>query len=293
MSRPAPVRAVELRVLDGPNLYFPRPAIKLTLAMPGLDAASDARVRAVAERLGVPGADVPGRAGTEQRRRVDDACGCGVRTTRRHGVGRATPRRAGAARPRARPHRRGVPVAPARGGAHARDGDRARDGRHAAGPLAAALADRGRAPASPARIRVPSRRCPIRGSPSSRSPARTGRPPRCGSWRTSCAVRAFASPTPPPTASTATTGTWFGRGDYSGFGGAAMALAQDPDVAVLETARGGMLLRGLRRAAQRRGGRDERERRPPRPARRRHGGSARRGQGASSRGSRDPTAGTC
>jgi UDP-N-acetylmuramyl tripeptide synthase len=34
------------------------------------------------------------------------------------------------------------------------------------------------------------------------------------------------------------------HGDYSGFGGAAMALAQHPDVAVLETARGGLLLRG-------------------------------------------------
>ena len=34
-------------------------------------------------------------------------------------------------------------------------------------------------------------------------------------------------------------------GDYSGFVGAARALAQDPDVAVLETARGGILLRGI------------------------------------------------
>jgi cyanophycin synthetase len=34
-------------------------------------------------------------------------------------------------------------------------------------------------------------------------------------------------------------------GDYSGFGGAAKALAQEPDVAVLETARGGILLRGI------------------------------------------------
>ena len=33
-------------------------------------------------------------------------------------------------------------------------------------------------------------------------------------------------------------------GDYSGFGGAAIAMAQEPDVAVLETARGGLLLRG-------------------------------------------------
>ena len=35
------------------------------------------------------------------------------------------------------------------------------------------------------------------------------------------------------------------KGDYSGFGGAAIALAQHPDVAVLETARGGILLRGI------------------------------------------------
>ena len=35
------------------------------------------------------------------------------------------------------------------------------------------------------------------------------------------------------------------KGDYSGFGGAATALAQRPDVAVLETARGGILLRGI------------------------------------------------
>ena len=34
------------------------------------------------------------------------------------------------------------------------------------------------------------------------------------------------------------------EGDYSGFGGAARALAEEPDVAVLETARGGILLRG-------------------------------------------------
>jgi cyanophycin synthetase len=35
------------------------------------------------------------------------------------------------------------------------------------------------------------------------------------------------------------------EGDYSGFGGARMALAQATDVAVLETARGGILLRGV------------------------------------------------
>jgi cyanophycin synthetase len=35
------------------------------------------------------------------------------------------------------------------------------------------------------------------------------------------------------------------RGDYSGYAGASTALGQHPDVAVLETARGGILLRGI------------------------------------------------
>jgi cyanophycin synthetase len=35
------------------------------------------------------------------------------------------------------------------------------------------------------------------------------------------------------------------KGDYSGFGGAATALGHHPDIAVLETARGGILLRGI------------------------------------------------
>src|SRR4029077_4474337 len=50
-----PVRLIELRVLEGPNLYFTRPAIKLTLAVPGWLTASDERILAIAERLGVPG----------------------------------------------------------------------------------------------------------------------------------------------------------------------------------------------------------------------------------------------
>jgi len=35
------------------------------------------------------------------------------------------------------------------------------------------------------------------------------------------------------------------KGDYSGFAGAGIALGQHPDIAVLETARGGILLRGI------------------------------------------------
>ncbi|HEY3263907.1 MAG TPA: Mur ligase, partial [Actinomycetota bacterium] len=66
----APSRAdlVELRVLDGPNLYFPRPAIKLTLGVEGWLALPKDRVEAALSRAGVRG-----RAGTprsDQRRRT-------------------------------------------------------------------------------------------------------------------------------------------------------------------------------------------------------------------------------
>src|SRR5207247_6861223 len=68
---PPPVTLVELRVLDGPNLYFPRPAIKLTLATPGWMALPEPRAAALAERLGLhsgPGAR-PGAPRTAHRRR--------------------------------------------------------------------------------------------------------------------------------------------------------------------------------------------------------------------------------
>ncbi len=44
---------VELRVLEGPNLYFPRAAIKLTLDVTALAQAPEPDVRRLAERLGI------------------------------------------------------------------------------------------------------------------------------------------------------------------------------------------------------------------------------------------------
>jgi cyanophycin synthetase len=44
---------VELRVLEGPNLYFPRAAIKLTLDVSALAQAPEAELRKLAERLGI------------------------------------------------------------------------------------------------------------------------------------------------------------------------------------------------------------------------------------------------
>jgi cyanophycin synthetase len=59
---------VELRVLDGANLYFPRPAIKLTLDVAGLLALPEELAAAAAGRAGLAGGQ-PGAPGSEQRRR--------------------------------------------------------------------------------------------------------------------------------------------------------------------------------------------------------------------------------
>ena len=47
---------VELRVLDGPNLYFPRPAVKLTMAVGGWLDVPEERLAAVLERVGATAA---------------------------------------------------------------------------------------------------------------------------------------------------------------------------------------------------------------------------------------------
>jgi cyanophycin synthetase len=59
---------VELRVLDGANLYFPRPAIKLTLEVAALLSLPEERAAAAAGEVGLT-AGLPGPPGTEQRRR--------------------------------------------------------------------------------------------------------------------------------------------------------------------------------------------------------------------------------
>ncbi len=59
---------VELRVLEGANLYFPRPAVKLTLDVSSLLDMPDRDASAVGAALGVPSLR-PGRAGTGLRQR--------------------------------------------------------------------------------------------------------------------------------------------------------------------------------------------------------------------------------
>ncbi|HEX5947935.1 MAG TPA: Mur ligase, partial [Actinomycetota bacterium] len=69
MAGRASVRVVELRVLEGPNLYFTRPAVKLTLAVPGWLAANERRAASIARRIRLRGSARPGEPRSEQRRR--------------------------------------------------------------------------------------------------------------------------------------------------------------------------------------------------------------------------------
>ncbi|GAA1909890.1 hypothetical protein GCM10009737_09070 [Nocardioides lentus] len=59
---------VELRVLEGPNLYFPRAAIKLTLDVSGLAGVPEDTATRFAARIGLPAAR-PGPAGSGFRQR--------------------------------------------------------------------------------------------------------------------------------------------------------------------------------------------------------------------------------
>lgn len=63
------VRIDEVRILQGPNLYFTRPAVKISLRLPGYLDADEATIRAVAAALRVRGV-VPGEAGTAARQRA-------------------------------------------------------------------------------------------------------------------------------------------------------------------------------------------------------------------------------
>ena len=62
------VRAEEVRILEGPNLYVTRPAVKVSLALPGMLGLDAREALELGRRLGLSTAR-PGRAGTGQRQR--------------------------------------------------------------------------------------------------------------------------------------------------------------------------------------------------------------------------------
>jgi cyanophycin synthetase len=92
---------IELRVLEGPNLYFPRAAIKLTLDISPLAAASDENVARFARRIGLRNAR-PGAAESGFRQRF--AARAVARLVRAIAAESGTARLAVRVRPTSDPH---------------------------------------------------------------------------------------------------------------------------------------------------------------------------------------------
>ncbi len=238
-----PVRVIEIRVLEGPNLYFPRPAIKLTLDAPGWMRATEERLETVVDRLG-PWASTTtvGAPHTEQRRRA--VARIASRLARAIALASGSQRLA--VRGRLGPAPDQVVVAfPWRR-------------RNAAEVLALETAWA---------LGAMVRRSPQRVIAEAAGRVRVAEPGDVptvpdptvpviqvtGTNGKTTTVRLLAHLVRSAGRSVAyssTDGVFSGDGvliqdgDYSGFGGAAIAMAQHPDVAVLETARGGLLLRG-------------------------------------------------
>jgi cyanophycin synthetase len=235
---------VELRVLDGPNLYFTRPAIKLTLDVSPWLALPQARVEQLTGRADFRSAASAGQPGTDQRRRF--IARFAVHLTR--ALAEAT-RTHLAVRGRQGPSPEQLVVAfpwRRRQAAEAFASELAPlldvglDGRRS---MARAIAG------AVARLRdVPAGLAPTTLSPTIPVIAVTG---TNGKTTTVRLIAHLARAAGHSVGYTTTDGVYRDHelveaGDYSGFSGAAMALAQPGvDVAVLETARGGILLRGI------------------------------------------------
>jgi len=236
------VTLVELRVLEGPNLYFPRPAIKLTVGVPGWLALPEARFARLGASMGNGGR--PGRPGSEQRRRA--VARVAAHLTRRLAAASEV-RLAVRARPGARP----AEIVVAYPWRHRGAADAL--GREVAALLETLLdarrsLDRAIQTATARLDAVEPGEEPIVPDPSIPVVSVTGTNGKTTTVRLlahlvrSARLRVAYSSTDGVYRDD---GVLVEAGDYSGFGGAARALAQEPDVAVLETARGGILLRGI------------------------------------------------
>src|SRR6202035_5200704 len=235
---------VELRVLDGPNLYFTRAAIKLTLDVSRWLALPQARVEQLTRRTAFTASASGGHPESDQRRRctarfmvhltrtLADASGTHLAVRGRPGpapeqIVVAFPwRRRGAAEAFARELAPLLTVG--------------LDGRRSM--------DRAIAAASQRLDHVQPGAPPTTLSPTMPVIAVTGTNGKTTTVRLIAHLARAAGHT---VAYTTTDGVYRDQelieaGDYSGFSGAAKALAQPGiDFAVLETARGGILLRGI------------------------------------------------
>jgi cyanophycin synthetase len=231
---------VELRVLDGPNLYFPRPAVRLTLDVAGLLELPEEQAAALATR-----ASSPGLAGSEQRRRF--VTRLLARLTRR--VAAAAGVRSLAVRSRPGPEPTHVVVAYPWRRLHAAEalGRAVAELAAAAGAGAADLAGRVEEAGAAVR-RVDPGPAPSLPVPHVPTVAVTG---TNGKTTVTRLVGHMGSRAGLHVGWSNTDGIYrdgelVEAGDWSGPGGAAQVLAQPGiELAVLETARGGILRRGV------------------------------------------------
>ena len=235
---------VELRTLDGPNLYFPRPAIKLTVAIPGWLRATAPRLERMAMEMGAPATLRPGEPGSEQRHRFGARIGAHVTRQVAHAGGTRL-----AVRGRPGPEGDQIVIAfPWR-----RRGTAEALAREVPGALSDLLVTRRSLSriAADAAVRIlaqPPGEAPSVPEPSIPVIAVTGTNGKTTTVRLLAhLVRAAGG----SVAYSSTDGVYHDdelveAGDYSGFAGAGIALSQPGvEVAVLETARGGVLLRGI------------------------------------------------
>jgi cyanophycin synthetase len=235
------VRIVELRVLDGPNLYFPRPAVKLTMEVGGWLRAGEDRIASIGRAIRIPELD-PGAPGSDQRQRA--TVRIAVQLTRRIATAAGTGRLA--VRGRTGPEfGRVIVVFPwrRRGAAEALAGavatGMAAIVRRSPDRVIAELAREVAAADPVAEPALPDPDIPVIQVSGTN-----------GKTTTTRLIAHMVMTAGKRVAFSSTDGVYRNdrlvkRGDYSGFGGAGIALAQHPDVAVLETARGGILLRGI------------------------------------------------
>jgi cyanophycin synthetase len=252
MRRSERAEPVELRVLDGPNVYFTRPAVKLTLDAGAWMRATEPRVARLAGEAGLPAVAAgpeqrgarPGTPGTQQRWRF--VARVSAQLTRRLAAATRTNL---AVRARPGPEPGEVVVAyPWRRRAAAEA-----FGREVAALFGSLLASRRPferlvAEAAASLERVDPGPAPVVPDPSIPVIAVTGTNGKTTTVRLLAHLMRMAGR---HVAYSSTDGVYLDgsvveAGDYSGFAGAGMALHQPGvEVAVLETARGGILLRGI------------------------------------------------
>lgn len=233
---------VELRVLEGPNLYFPRAAVKLTLDVSGLAAASDETARRFATRIGLRNAR-PGHPETGFRQRF--ATRAVARLVRAVAAESGTARLAVRVRPTSDPHQI-VVVFPWR------RRERAQEMGRAVGDVLDALLSKDIDNAvSEAAARVAASEpgaAPHTLTPRIPVVAVTG---TNGKTTTSRMIAHLARTDGKLVGWSNTDGIYIDgelveAGDYSGPSGAGRVLAhREVELAVTETARGGILLKGI------------------------------------------------